>query len=72
MSADDDKKEEVNLAVLTRQHVEAVILERGMEEAWKALGVGRTTLYRWRRKWRREDRAAGEGTAGAATAKEES
>jgi hypothetical protein len=53
-------QEEFNLAVLTRQHVEATIREMGPERAWKALGVARTTLYRWMREWKRADRAAKE------------
>jgi transposase-like protein len=48
----DQPIEELRLSVLTRQHVEAVIREMGPERAWKALGVARTTLYRWMREWK--------------------
>src|SRR5271166_6115815 len=65
-SAPPDEK--FNLAALTRQHVEAAIRELGPERAWRALGVARTTLYRWMRKWKREDRAAdADRAAGDAT-----
>ena len=43
---------------LTRIHCEATIRDLGIERAWKALGIARTTLYRWRREWRAEDRRA--------------
>lgn len=61
-----DTTEELRLGVLTRQHVEAVVREHGPERAWRELGIARNTLYRWRRKWKREDHAA--EAAGRATA----
>lgn len=60
--------EEFNLEVLTRQHVQAVIREQGPERAWKALGVSRTTLYRWMREWKKADREADRADAKDAAA----
>jgi hypothetical protein len=48
---------ELNISKLTRQHVEAVVKEIGPEHAYLRLGISRSTLYEWRKKWRAEDRA---------------
>ena len=54
----DIPAEDLRLDPLIRQHVEWVIREYGMLAAPDRLGIGRTTLYRWTRKWRRADRRA--------------
>ena len=62
----------VNIDMLHRVASEqALELHRGeVGEACKALGVNQTTLWRWREKWKREDRAmaayldSGDGRSG--------
>lgn len=48
-----------SLAHAIREHVLRVLGDStGPNEARRKLGVGRTTLYRWLKRWKREDRAA--------------
>lgn len=48
-----------SLAHAIREHVRRVLADsRGPNEARRKLGVGRTTLYRWLKQWKREDREA--------------
>ena len=41
-----------SLAPLVRLHCESAIRAFGMARAVRELGVPRTTLYRWRKKWK--------------------
>ena len=54
----DSSEGELNLARFRRKVVEQAIRQYGVEEAYRVLGIGRTTLYRWRRQWAAEDRKA--------------
>lgn len=45
----------INLRDVMREHVEAVVKAIGPEAAWPRLGISRTTLYTWRREWKKQD-----------------
>jgi len=45
--------EDLRLETVIRAHVEKVLQRyKSMPEAARVLGVGRTTLYRWRKEWK--------------------
>lgn len=48
-----------DLRSVIRTHVERVLADCDgqADRAYLRLGIGRTTIYRWLREWRREDRA---------------